>query len=219
VASNVTALPGQPPHYTSPDAWVQEYEFLEECGQSAPIKAAYSPPPSPSHAPLVSKDRVLLTSKPPSQLPPALPTTTAFSHTAQTSYSAQAFIPTTHAVANAQQTPIMCSVGTSPMKFEEIPNLNKGKKYLKRVRQQTNKPTLVVQEKKAKEQKPPQPTRFKLERRSLTLPIKKAAELFLSTPYFMGKYGTHGQEIHLAAAFCEGVDGTDTHRPNPRKEG
>ncbi len=41
----------------------------------------------------------------------------------------------------------------------------------------------------------------------------------LKDPFFMGKFGTHGQEIHLAATYCDGLNPIDTHRPNPRKEG
>jgi hypothetical protein len=62
-------------------------------------------------------------------------------------------------------------------------------------------------------------TKRKGNRNRLTLELGEAAELFNSTPFFMGKWKTHGQQVHLAAIPCPEIDCSDRRWPNPRKEG
>jgi hypothetical protein len=60
---------------------------------------------------------------------------------------------------------------------------------------------------------------IKRERQIMHLPFDKVTDLFLSTPYFMGELGTHGQEVHMAAILCAHVDAADRRWPNPRYVG
>lgn len=53
----------------------------------------------------------------------------------------------------------------------------------------------------------------------LVLPLVEASALFSSVPYFMGEFGTHGQEVHMIAKRCANVESFDRRYPNPRKEG
>lgn len=49
--------------------------------------------------------------------------------------------------------------------------------------------------------------------------LAEAADLFTTAPYFMGRFLTHGQEIHIAAIPTQEVTSSDSRWPNPRKTG
>lgn len=126
--------------------------------------------------------------------------------------------------------PTTKSASCSPIKHNVSEVEPTKKKWLKKL----PKPTKTKQDpiettaqpaKPSTMEPPPQPkTKFHLHRPAKTvtrkvLPLADAADLFTSAVYFMGKFLSHGQEVHLAAVPIKEINTTDHRWPNPRKSG